>query len=92
MVTAKGIRTMYVYYSKFDKHHYIDFHLVQCNELTTLALGNFRCFSLISTNFSVAMRLLQATGSNTNHILAVPVYARWQNVVFTLEKCILFKW
>ena len=42
-----------IYYSKFDKHNCIDFHLVQCNEPTTLALGNFLCFSLISTTFAV---------------------------------------
>ena len=30
-----------IYYVKFDKHHCIDFHWVQCNERTSLALGIF---------------------------------------------------
>ena len=30
-----------ILYSNFDKDHYIDFHWVQCNEPTPLALDNF---------------------------------------------------
>ena len=36
-------------YSNFDKGHFKDFHRVQCNEPSPLALDNFSCFSLIST-------------------------------------------
>ena len=32
---------MYIYYSHFDKHNYIDFHRVHCNEPTPLSLDNF---------------------------------------------------
>ena len=47
--------TNYVYYSNFDKHKCSYFHWAQCNEPTTLALGNLRCFSLISTKFAVVI-------------------------------------
>ena len=42
---------------QFDRYHYKDFHWVQCDEPTTLALGNFRCFSLISTKFVVIIAI-----------------------------------
>ena len=65
------------YYSKFDKHNYIDFDLVQCNEPTTLALGYILSFSLIQRKSPWQLRLFQATHSNENHILDGPMYARW---------------
>ena len=37
------------------KRQYTDFHWAQCNDPSTLALGNFRCFSLISTKFAVVV-------------------------------------
>ena len=64
-----------IYYSQYDKHHYIDFQWVQCNEPATLALGSFRILTLISTIFAVVIdivvviAILQATDSNANHIL-----------------------
>ena len=48
------IRTL-IYYSNFDKHKCTYFHWAQCNEPTTLTLGNLRCFSLISTKFAVVI-------------------------------------
>ena len=44
-----------IYYSNFDKHKCTYFHWAQCNEPTTLTLGNLRCFSLISTKFAVVI-------------------------------------
>ena len=31
-------QNIYTYYSKFDKHHYIDFHSAHCTEPTPLSL------------------------------------------------------
>ena len=46
------------YFSKFDKHYYIDVHRVQSLlELTNLAFGNFRCFSIISTKIVVVIAI-----------------------------------
>ena len=62
----------------FDKHHYIDFHWVQCNIPTTLALGKFRCFFLISTKFVVVIAIASSYRFKCKyHILDSPVYACW---------------
>ena len=44
-----------IHYSNIDKHKCTHFHLAQCNEPTTLTLGNRRSFSLISTKFAVVI-------------------------------------
>ena len=44
-----------IYYSNFDKQKCTYFNWAQCNEPTTLTLGNLRCFSLISTKFAVVI-------------------------------------
>ena len=84
-----------IYYSKFDKHHYIDFHWVQRNEPTTLALGNFQCFSLISTKFAVVIAIPSSYRFNcksyTGWALVCPFVGNCKILLFT-EKCIIFKW
>ena len=37
-----GFNAMNIYYSNFDKHKFTYFHWAQCNEPTTLTLGNLR--------------------------------------------------
>ena len=71
------IMASYIYYSNYDKHHCTDFHWAQWNEPTTLALGNFRCFSLISTKFAVVIATAIRHRFICNHILDGPVHARW---------------
>ena len=65
----------YIYYSKFDKDHYINFHWIQCNEHTPLALYNFRCFSLIYIKFA-AVIVIQLQIQMQFTYLEHPVYAR----------------
>ena len=62
---------------------------------TTLALGNFRCFSLISTKFAVAIAIASSyrfkCKSHTGSSRVCPMVGK-SKILFSTEKCILIKW
>ena len=59
----------FIYFSNFNKHHYKEFHCVQCSGHSHLTLDNCRCITLNSTKFPEIIK--NAVGSNlyANHLL-----------------------
>ena len=84
-----------IYYSNFEKHKCTYFHWDQCNEPTTLTLGNLRCFSLISTQFAVVIATAFSYRfkclSHNGWPRAFLLTGKLKIWVFT-EICIILKW